>query len=104
MVLAESRARLPSDFYAIVNSASERHLGVHLADHNETEREQLRRDSKRDSCQHVVMNKKTRTAEAGKKLVAKVEKEMQEPRLANSIREATESPSPPTERPSAHAA
>jgi len=50
------------------------------------------------------MNKKTRTAEAGKKLVAKVEKEMQEPRLANSIREATESPSPPTERPSAHAA
>jgi len=38
------------------------------------------------------MSKKTRTAEAGKKLVASVQKEMQEPRLAESVREAGEEP------------
>ena len=65
---------------------------MHLADLIETEREPVRTDFERDSCQHVGMSKKTRTAEAGKKLVASVQKEMQEPRLAESVREAGEEP------------
>jgi len=51
------------------------------------------------------MKKKSRTAESAKKLVASIEKEMQEPRLAESVREAGEYPVPPTSRkPAAHAA
>jgi hypothetical protein len=51
------------------------------------------------------MEKKTRTAESAKKLVASIRKEMQEPRLAESVREAGEKPAPPTSvKPAAHAA
>jgi len=36
------------------------------------------------------MDEKARTAEDGKKLIARVKKEMQEPRLTESVREAGE--------------
>jgi len=49
--------------------------------------------------------KKKDTTESEKKLLASVDKEMQEPRLAESVREAEENPVPPTsERRAPHAA
>jgi hypothetical protein len=51
------------------------------------------------------MKKKARTAESEKKLVASIDREMQEPRLAESVREAGEDPAPPTgKKPVSHAA
>jgi hypothetical protein len=51
------------------------------------------------------MKKKGRTTESAKKLVATVGKDMQEPRLAASVREAGEDPTPPTyKKPASHAA
>jgi hypothetical protein len=51
------------------------------------------------------MKKKANAAESAKKLVASIKMEMQEPRLAESVREAGENPAPPTsDKPAAHAA
>jgi hypothetical protein len=50
------------------------------------------------------MKKKVKTAASAKKLVASIDKEMQEPRLAESVREAGEDSDPPASRkPAAHA-
>jgi len=52
-----------------------------------------------------MKKKKARTAESAKKLIASIDKEMQEPRLAESVREAGKDPTPPTfKKPASHAA
>jgi hypothetical protein len=51
------------------------------------------------------MKKQARITESEKKIVASVGREMQEPRLAESVREAGEDPAPPTgKKPASHAA
>jgi hypothetical protein len=64
----------------------------------------LKTDCARDSRQDMRMKKKD-TTESERKLLASVDKEMQQPRLAESVREAGEDPVPPTsEKRAAHAA
>ena len=64
----------------------------------------LRTDCARDSRQDMRMKKRD-TPESERKLLASVDKEMQQPRLAESVREAGEDPVPPTsKKPAAHAA
>ena len=49
--------------------------------------------------------KKRDTTESERKLLASIDKEMQQPRLAESVREAGEDPVPPTsKKTAAHAA
>jgi hypothetical protein len=51
------------------------------------------------------MTKKARMTDYEKKIVASVDREMQEPRLAESVREAEENlPSPTVKKPVPHAA
>ena len=64
----------------------------------------LRTDCARDSRQDIRMKKRD-TTESERKLLASIDKEMQQPRLAESVREAGEDPVPPTsKKPAAHAA
>ena len=64
----------------------------------------LRTDFARDSRQEMRMKKRD-TTKSERKLLASVDKEMQQPRLAESVREAGEDPVPPTsEKRAAHAA
>ena len=53
----------------------------------------LKTDCARDSRQDMRMKKKD-TTESERKLLASVDKEMQQPRLAESVREAGEKPAP----------
>jgi len=64
----------------------------------------LRTDCARDSRQDMRMKKRD-TTESERKLLASIDKEMQQPRLAESVREAGEHPVPPTsKKTAAHAA
>jgi hypothetical protein len=69
----------------------------------ETRCELLRTDSENDPCQYWTMQKKTNPAKSARTTLSSVKREMLEPRLTESVREALrEEPAPVVEKPSAH--
>jgi hypothetical protein len=69
----------------------------------QTRCELLRTDSENDPCQHWTMQKKTNRAKSTRTTLSSVKREMLEPRLTESVREALkEEHAPVVEKPSAH--
>jgi hypothetical protein len=69
----------------------------------QTRYELLRTDSENDPCQHWTMQKNTNRAKSTRTTLASVKREMLEPRLTESVREALkEEPAPVVEKPPAH--
>jgi hypothetical protein len=65
--------------------------------------ELLRTDSESDPCQHLTMQKKTNAAKSARTTLSSVKREMLEPRLAESVREALrDEPEPVVEKPPAY--
>jgi hypothetical protein len=63
----------------------------------------LRTDSENDPCQDLTMQKKTNPAKSTRTTLSSVKREMLEPRLTESVREALrDAPQPVVEKPSAY--
>ena len=63
----------------------------------------MRTDSENNPCQHWTMQKKTNPEKSTRTTLSSVKREMLEPRLTESVREALrEEPAPVVEKPSAY--
>jgi hypothetical protein len=74
-----------------------------IVDSIEMRRELFRTDSENDPCQYLAMQKKTKAAKRARTTLSSVKREMLEPRLTESVREALrDEPEPVVEKPSAY--
>jgi hypothetical protein len=65
--------------------------------------ELMRTDSANDPCEHLTMQQKKNKAKSARTTLSSVKREMLQPRLAESVREALRNePAPIVEKPSAY--
>jgi hypothetical protein len=76
------------DFCAILHRVPDPHLSSRLADLSKWSGEPLRTDSANYPCQYLGMMKRKGSAETARKIPASVKREMQNPRLTESVRNA----------------
>jgi hypothetical protein len=77
-------------------------IGTEIVDFYQTWCELLRTDSATDPCEHLTMQKGKNPAKSARTTLASVKREMLEPRLTESVREALrDEPALVVEKPSA---